>query len=227
MDPLDDEREERSTEGPRTRRPRRRLRRRPLPRKRASILGRRGRERGGKPRASTRMSPTFRRVMKVEDIPARSRSKRNSRRLARGPTATISSAPFSCARRIAMSSLRPGAGMTADGNPRRSTRSRPELRRSGRRAPRAQLRPQRFVGNRIHVSDDQVRRVAGLEQPVCASVHADQDRPELANVGPYGAQVALGLGARATTSAWRSRKLVRSCGSSIASVRTFDSSRRC
>ena len=46
------------------------------------------------PRASTSFSPTFRRVRKVDDMPARFRS-RNSIRLKRVPTATISSAPFS------------------------------------------------------------------------------------------------------------------------------------
>ena len=46
------------------------------------------------PFASIRISPTLRRVMKVEDIPARFRS-RNSIRLKCVPTATISSAPFS------------------------------------------------------------------------------------------------------------------------------------
>src|SRR3954453_11532958 len=63
------------------------------------------------PFASIRISPTFRRVTKVDDISARFRS-RNSIRLKCVPTATISSAPFSKASNSATSSLIPGARTT-------------------------------------------------------------------------------------------------------------------
>ncbi len=64
------------------------------------------------PFASTSTSPTFSRATNVDAIPARSRS-RNSTRLKWVPTATISSAPLSCASRSAMSSLIPGAETTS------------------------------------------------------------------------------------------------------------------
>src|SRR5918996_1566346 len=47
------------------------------------------------------------------------------------PRASMSSAPFSCARRTATSSLVPGAGRIAEGSPRRSTRARPGARPPG------------------------------------------------------------------------------------------------
>src|SRR5262245_10185530 len=90
----------------------------------------RPRKRLDTPRASMSLSPTFRRVKKVDDIPARFRS-RNSSRLKWVPTATMSSAPFSCASRMATSSLIPGEGRTAEGRPNRSMRSRPGACPSG------------------------------------------------------------------------------------------------
>src|SRR4051794_10725948 len=76
------------------------------------------------PFASTRISPTFSLVTKVEDIPARSRS-RNSIRLKWVPTATISSAPFSYASRSARSSLMPWAATVWNLTPNSSRRSAP------------------------------------------------------------------------------------------------------
>ena len=201
----------------------------PAPAKASTARSRRARGRGGRrPRASTRMSPTFRRVMKVEDIPARSRSEelgeveararrpRSARRPSRGRAGS------QCLRSC------PGAGRSAEGSPSRSTRSRP-----GALAVRIRVHDElgagaeRFVGDGVHVADDQVGRVAGLEQPVGAAVHADEDRLELADVRPRRSRRSrLASGARATTSAWRSRKRVRSCGSCTPSERSADSSRR-
>jgi hypothetical protein len=76
------------------------------------------------PFASMRISPTFRRVTNVDDIPARSRS-RNSIKLKCVPTATISSAPFSNASRSAMSSLIPGAETVEYLRPSPSSRAAP------------------------------------------------------------------------------------------------------
>ena len=76
------------------------------------------------PFASMRISPTFKRVRNVDDIPDRLRS-RNSITLKCVPTATISSAPFSCASRSARSSLMPIVGTAWYLRPRRSMRSAP------------------------------------------------------------------------------------------------------
>src|SRR5207248_3367723 len=76
------------------------------------------------PFASTRISPTFNRVTKVDDMPARSRS-RNSIRLKCVPTATISSAPFSYASSSATSSLIPGAATSFGSRPSCSRRAAP------------------------------------------------------------------------------------------------------
>jgi len=48
---------------------------------------------------------------------------------------------------------------------------------------------QRRVGHRVHVPDDQVGRVAVLEQRVGAAVHPDEHRPVLADIGLERAQV--------------------------------------
>ena len=55
---------------------------------------------------------------------------------------------------------------------------------------------QRLVGDRVHVADDDVRPVAGLEQRVGAAVHADQHRPVLADVGAQRREVLAGSGSR-------------------------------
>ena len=54
--------------------------------------------------------------------------------------------------------------------------------------------PQRGVGDRVHVADDHVRLVAGLDQRVGAAVDADQHRLEVADVRPHDPQVALVAG---------------------------------
>ena len=48
---------------------------------------------------------------------------------------------------------------------------------------------QRPVGDRVHVADDQVRPVSGLDQRVGAAVDAHHDRLAFADVGPQGGQV--------------------------------------
>ena len=50
---------------------------------------------------------------------------------------------------------------------------------------------ERLVGHRVHVSDDHVRLPAGLEDRVSATVHADEHRPVLLDVGPEDHQVLL------------------------------------
>ena len=111
------------------------------------------------------------------------------------PTATISSAPFSYASSSATSSLVPVAGTTSYGTP-----SSLAARLAGRRAvaiavdEKLRAAAQRLVGHGVHVTDDHVRLVAGLEQRVGAAVDADQDRLEVADVRPDHAQVALVAG---------------------------------
>src|SRR5580693_7179269 len=48
---------------------------------------------------------------------------------------------------------------------------------------------QRLVGHRVHVADDQVRPVAGVEEGVRAAVHGEQHRAVLTDVGAQGPQV--------------------------------------
>ena len=48
---------------------------------------------------------------------------------------------------------------------------------------------QRLVGDRVHVAEDDVGLVAGLEQRVRAAVHRDHHRLVLADVGPEGGEV--------------------------------------
>ena len=144
------------------------------------------------PFASTRMSPTFRRVTKVDAMPERSRS-RNSIRFRCVPTATISSAPFSNASSSARSSLIPGAGTVWYGD------AEPVEPRSARRVAVAAVRvdddlgtaEQRLVRDRVHVSDDDVRLPAELEQRVGAAVHGDEHGLEVADVALDDPQVAL------------------------------------
>ena len=136
------------------------------------------------PFASIRISPTFRRVMNVDDIPARFRS-RNSIRLKCVPTATISSEPFSYASSSARSSLIPVARAIwyCDAELLRALLAGC---RSVAVAVDEQLRAgaQRTVRDRVHVADDHVRLVARLEQCVRAAVDCDQHRLEVADVRP-------------------------------------------
>src|SRR6185312_10802367 len=50
---------------------------------------------------------------------------------------------------------------------------------------------QHIVGDRVHVADDHVGCVAGLDQRVGAAVHADQHRLELPDVRPQHVEVVL------------------------------------
>ena len=141
------------------------------------------------------LSPTFNRVKNVDDIPSRFRS-RNSSRLKCVPTATISSAPFSWASRMATSSLIPGEGKTEDGSPSRSIRSRPGAPAVGIGVDdELGAALERLVRDRVHVADDHVRLVAGLDQGVGAAVDADEHGLEVADVRLDDVKVALHPGA--------------------------------
>ena len=112
--------------------------------------------------------PTLSRVTKVDDIPAWLRS-RNSSRLKWVPTAT-------------MKAPRPSRTRAASRRPRsapapRAPSSRAPCARAARgRAPACWIRmedqlgarAERAVRHRVHVTDDDVRLVAGLDQPVRA-----------------------------------------------------------
>ena len=117
---------------------------------------------------------------------------RNSTSVAWVPTATISSAPLSSASSIATSSLVPAAGKTTGSTPELAHPLEP-----GRAAVAVGVHDdlgaaaQRVVGDRVHVADDQVGLVAGLDQRVGAAVDADQHRPVLADVGAQASQVLL------------------------------------
>ena len=74
--------------------------------------------------------------------------------------------------------------------------------------------------------DDHVGPVAGLEQRVRAAVDGDEHGLEVADVGADDREILLVAGPRATTSACRSRKRVRSCGSWMPSASSCPSSRR-
>ena len=143
------------------------------------------------PFASTSDSPTLSRVTNVEAMPARFRSM-NSTRLKWVPTATISSAPRSCARRSATSSLIPGAETVANGEPQ-------SVQAVGSRRPAVGVRvheqlgtaAERGVRDRVEVADDHVRLQPDLEQRVGATVDGDEHRLEVADIRPHDPKVAL------------------------------------
>jgi hypothetical protein len=51
--------------------------------------------------------------------------------------------------------------------------------------------PERGIRDRVHVADDHVGPVSGLEQRVRPAVDCDQHRLEVADIRPNNAQVAL------------------------------------
>ena len=91
-----------------------------------------------------------------------------------------------------MSSLVPGAGKTTASTPRSCTRSQ-----AGRAAVAVGVdddlgaAAQRVVADRVHVPDDHVGPVAGLEQRVGAAVDADEHRAVVADVGAQGCRSSL------------------------------------
>ena len=151
----------------------------------------RGETRRDTPFASTSDSPTLSRVTNVEAMPARLRSM-NSTRLKCVPTATISSAPRSCASSSATSSLIPGAETVANGSP-----SALEALGAGRPPVRVRVheqlgpRAERGVRDRVEVADDHVRLQPDLEQRVGASVDRDEHRLEVPDVRAHDPEVAL------------------------------------
>src|SRR5699024_1147067 len=127
--------------------------------------------------------PTRSRVMKVEAMPLRPLS-RNSMTVSWVPTATMSSAAVSSARGVAMSSLVPvagGVGAGGAGGGAGTVGVGEDLGTGGRGG----------VGHGVHIADDHVRSVAGLDDGVGAAVDADEQRPVFADVGGQHRQVLL------------------------------------
>ena len=122
---------------------------------------------------------------------------RNSRRLPWVPTATISSARRSCARRNATSSLVPAEShfdvrdpQTLEACPPRRPAVRIGVKHDVGRDPPVPLDElQGPVGDAVHVPDDDLRLIAGIEQRVRASVHADEHGLDVADVGTEGGEV--------------------------------------
>ena len=143
------------------------------------------------PLASTSASPTLRRVTNVEAMPARFRSM-NSTRLKCVPTATISSAPRSCASIERDVLADPGRRDRCEREPQRI-----EAVGSGRPPVRVRVDEQlgagaeRRVRDRVEVPDDHVRLEPDLEQRVGAAVDGDEHRLEVPDVRPHDPEVAL------------------------------------
>src|SRR5215469_2955172 len=79
---------------------------------------------------------------------------------------------------------------------------------------------QSVVGDRVHVTDDEVGPVPGFEQGVGTTVHGHHERFELPDVGPQRGQVlAVVLTAHHDEHVPASRR-VRSCGVTMPSTRS-------
>ena len=91
-----------------------------------------------------------------------------------------------------MSSLVAAAGKVIASTPSACTRARPGARPSGVGVDDdLGAAGQRVVADRVHVADDHVGLVAGLDERVGAAVDADEHRPVVADVGAEGLQVLL------------------------------------
>ena len=123
------------------------------------------------------------------------------------PTATMSEAPLSSASSIATSSLVPVAGKTTGSTP---SAAHPLQARGPAVAVGVHddlgAAAQRVVGHRVHVADDEVGLVAGLDQRVGAAVDPDQDRPVLADVVAAASAGPPCSGSRAPRSARAGRR---------------------